>query len=191
MNQLGAKSEAILFATDEPMTVRKLASLLDAKKEEVEQAVQSIAERLQNDASGLRLLVKEEKVELVTSPETSEVVKKALKQDVQGELTRPSLEALTILSYRGPMTRPELEQIRGVQSSMILRNLMMRGLVEMKDDTRLGQPLYSVTLDFLKHLGITKQEDLPDFEKLSQHAAIEDVLSDLEEKEKPEEATKE
>jgi segregation and condensation protein B len=107
-------------------------------------------------------------------------VKKAVKHDVEGELTKPSLEALTILAYRGPMTRPELEQIRGVQSSMILRNLMMRGLVEMKEESRLGQPVYTVTLDFLKHLGIAKQSDLPRFETLSAHAAIEDVLSDLE-----------
>lgn len=184
MSNLEAQIEAILFATAEPMTIRKLGSILGAKKNVIESAAKSLAHRLDDETSGLRLIVKEEKIELVTSPETSDFVRKALKQDVQGELTKPSLEALTILAYRGPMTRPELEQIRGVQSSMILRNLMMRGLVETKDETRLGQPLYAVTVDFLKHIGIAKQEDLPDFQKLSQHAAIEDVLADLEAPEK-------
>ncbi len=180
MNHLDAHIEAILFATAEPTTKRKLARLLGVANEKVAEAVQRLGERLNTEDSGLRLIVSGEKIELVTSSEVSESVKKALKQDVQGELTKPSLEALTILAYRGPMTRPELEQIRGVQSSMILRNLMMRGLVEMKEETRLGQPLYAVTVEFLKHLGITSQKDLPDFENLSKHAAIEDVLADLE-----------
>ena len=80
---------------------------------------------------------------------------------MHGELSRPSLEALTILAYRGPLTRPELEQIRGVHSSLILRNLLLRGLIEEKEDARLGQPLYSVTLDFLRHIGLASVEELP------------------------------
>lgn len=185
MKNIEARIEAILFATAESSTVKKLATILDVKKEEVEAALNSLEERLNDERSGLRLIMKEDRVELATAPETAEIVKSALKHDVQGELTKPSLEALTILAYRGPMTRPELEQIRGVQSSMILRNLMMRGLVEQKDDTRLGQPLYAVTVDFLKHIGVAKAADLPDFEKLSQHAAITDVLADLEAPEAP------
>jgi len=180
MKHLEAHIQAVLFATAEPMTVRKLKNILEATKEEVEAGIEVLANRLNDEASGLRLIVKEEQVELVTAADSSEFVKKALKFDVEGELTKPSLEALTILAYRGPMTRPELEQIRGVQSSMILRNLMMRGLVEQKEEARLGQPLYAVTVDFLKHLGVTSQAELPDFESLSKHAAIEDVLADLE-----------
>lgn len=172
--------QAVLFAVAEPMTIRRLSSLLDKSGDEVREAVRALASSLEQEDSGLRLLVKEESVELVTSPEASDVVRKTLKEEVEGELTKPSLEALTILAYRGPMTRPELEQIRGVQSSMILRNLMLRGLVEMKEDVRLGQPLYAVTLEFMKHLGLAKQSDLPKFEELGKHAAIEDVLSDLE-----------
>lgn len=190
MKNIEAHIEAILFATAEPMTVRKLANIVGASKEDVEQGAKTLAERLENETSGIRLILKDEKAELVTASELSETVRKALKQDVEGELTKPSLEALTILAYRGPMTRPELEQIRGVQSSMILRNLMMRGLVEMKDDTRLGQPLYAVTVEFLKHVGLSKQEDLPEFEQLSHHAAIADVLSDLEAADQPQDEEK-
>ncbi len=180
MNHTSAHIEAILFATAEPMSARKLVNILDVTKEEVENGIEILANRLKTDESGLRLIVSGDEIELVTSPETSSWVKKALKQDIQGELTKPSLEALTILAYRGPMTRPELEQIRGVQSSMILRNLMMRGLVEMKEEGRLGQHVYAVTVEFLKHLGISNTNELPDFKELSEHAAISDVLSDLE-----------
>ena len=119
-------------------------------------------------------------VELVTRPELAEVVKQVAKVDMQGELTRPSLETLTILAYRGPLTRPELEQIRGVQSSMILRNLMLRGLVEEKEDMRLGQPMYAVTFDFLNHLGLSSIQALPEYEQLRGHAAVADILTQLE-----------
>jgi segregation and condensation protein B len=83
------------------------------------------------------------------------------------------------------MTRPELEQIRGIQSSLILRNLMLRGLVEEKEDTRLGQPMYSITFDFLKHLGLSNVEALPDYEDLRGNSTVSDVLQDLEVKSLP------
>jgi len=186
MTHLDAQIEAILFAMAEATTMRKLATLLQVPKDAVEEAVSLLKQRLDNLSSGLRLIISEEKIELVTSPEVSGVVKRALKQEAVGELTKPSLEALTILAYRGPMTRPELEQIRGVQSTMILRNLMMRGLVEMTENKRFDQPIYTVSVEFLKHLGVTSQKELPDFEKLSQHATIQDVLADLEPKKKQE-----
>lgn len=186
MTHLDAQIEAILFAIAEPITVRKLAILIEVSKEAVEEAVALLKQRLDEPTSGLRLIVAGEKIELVTSPEVSDVVKRALKQEVIGELTKPSLEALTILAYRGPMTRAELEQIRGVQSTMILRNLMTRGLVEVTEDKIFDQPLYTVSVELLKHLGVTSQKELPDFETLSQHVAIQDVLADLEPQKKQE-----
>lgn len=170
--------EAILFAAGKPLTSRKLADLLDAKIDEVEDALEVLKERLQN-ASGLMLQEFGKDYELVTKPEAAEAVKKVVKEEEQGELTRASLEALTILAYRGPMTRPELEQVRGIQSALILRNLMIRGLVEQKDDVRLGQPTYAVTFDFLKHLGLASVKDLPDYETLRGNAAISDMLDRL------------
>lgn len=170
--------EAILFAAGKPLTVRKLAELNDVKTDEVEDALEMLKERLQA-GSGLMLQEYGKEFELVTQPEAANVVKQVVKDEEQGELTRASLEALTILAYRGPMTRPELEQIRGIQSALILRNLMIRGLVEQKDDERLGQPTYAVTFDFLKHLGLATVKDLPDYESLRGNAAISDMLDRL------------
>ncbi|MDD5726218.1 MAG: SMC-Scp complex subunit ScpB [Patescibacteria group bacterium] len=170
--------EAILFAAGKPLTARKLAELMDVKIDEVEEALEALKERLQ-EGSGLMLQEYGKELELVTKPEAAEVVKKVIKDEEQAELTRASLEALTILAYRGPMTRPELEQIRGIQSSLILRNLMIRGLVEQKDDERLGQPTYAVTFDFMNHLGLSSVKDLPDYEVLRGNAAISDVLDHL------------
>lgn len=170
--------EAILFASGRPLGVRKLSEITESSTEEIENALEELSQRLKS-SSGLMLQEYGHNFELVTKPNAAEAVKKVVKDEEQGELTRASLEALTILAYRGPMTRPELEQVRGIQSAMILRNLMIRGLVEQKDDERLGQPTYAVTFDFLKHLGLSSVKDLPDYEVLRGHAAISDMLEQL------------
>lgn len=176
---LDARIEAMLFATAQSMSVKRLSELLQMDAKKIHEALDALAERLQESGSGVQLLLHGNDAELVTRPEAAEWVRAAIKMEATGELTRPSLEALAILSYRGPMTRPELEQIRGVQSALILRNLMMRGLVEMKEDRRLGQPTYVVTSDFLKHLGVDRIEALPEFESLHGHPVVEQVLKEL------------
>lgn len=177
---LEAQLEALLFVAAKPFSIRRLAELTDASSADVEAALDAMTTSLNEAESGVMLQRNGNDVELVTRPDVAEVVSKVIKAETQGELTRPSLEALTILAYRGPLTRPELEQIRGVQSSMILRNLQMRGLIEEQEDTRLGQPTYSVTFDFLNHLGVSSVTELPEYESLRGHAALSDVLAQLE-----------
>lgn len=181
---LEQKIEAILFASGKTLSERKLADLTGEKIEEVAVALDNLQGNLAD--RGIILQRYEKEAELVTNPEAAEYVKQVVKDEEQGELTRAALEALTILAYRGPMTRPELEQIRGVQSSMILRNLMIRGLVEQKEDMRLGQATYAVTFDFLNHLGLKNIKELPDYDELRGHSAISDMLDQLKEPEKKE-----
>lgn len=176
---LDALIEAILFATAQPMSVKKLAELVTQKPEQVEDALETLQTRLETSGSGTRLVRSGQMSELVTHPDASGLVRAVLKQELHGELTKPSLESLAILTYRGPMTRPELEQIRGVQSSLILRNLMLRGLVEQKEDVRLGQPTYGVTVAFFKHIGLSGAADLPDYAALRGHSAVEQALNEL------------
>ena len=149
---LDAHLEAILFAAGGPLTPRRLVEITGQTLEDVEHALKTLQSRLEQ-GSGLQLTRHSGDVELVTHPETAEMVRAVAKIEAQSELSKAALEALSILAYRGPLTRHEIEQIRGVQSSMILRNLMLRGLVEMEEETRLGQPIYRVTMDFVKHLG--------------------------------------
>ena len=181
--------EAILFATAKAQTVKRLAELCRQDPTEIEDALTVLGIRLSETESGIRLVRHGQEAELVTDPSSAEVIREAIKADAQGELSRPSLEALAVLAYRGPMTRPELEQIRGVQSSMILRNLMMRGLVEMTEDIRLGQPIYAVTIDFLKHIGVETLQMLPDYSALHTHRAVEQVLEELQPTELPSDQT--
>lgn len=176
---LSHQLEAILFTSARPFTVKRLAEILDASSKDIEEALVEYEKRLESSA----LMVQRVGTELllVTRPEYAESVQKIAKDEVHGELTRAALEALTILAYRGPLTRPELEQIRGVHSSMILRNLLLRGLIEEKDDVRLGQPTYTVTSDYVRHLGLKSLEELPRYEELRGHSNVVDVLKDLEE----------
>jgi segregation and condensation protein B len=171
--------EAILFAAAKPFTIKRLAEVTDADADDVKTALDALERRLASSGSGIQLQRNGHEVELVTRPEMVEVVSKVVQSETQGELTRASLETLTILAYRGPMTRPELEQIRGVHSSLILRNLLLRGLIEQKEDDRLGQPVYAVTFEFLNHLGLTSVEALPDYMTLHGHASVNDVLKQL------------
>jgi segregation and condensation protein B len=176
---LETRIEAVLFAGARPFSLKRLAELCNAVPKEIEQALESLSSRLESSAVMLQRAGHE--VQLVTRPEFAEIVKHVVKDEMAGELTRSSLEALTILAYRGPLTRPELEQIRGVHSSVILRNLMMRGLVEEKEEARLGQPTYAVTFDFIQHLGLSRVEELPEYEELRGHENVVDVLRDLDE----------
>jgi len=184
---LDAQLEAALYAAGKPIAIKRLAGWLEIEPDEIKKGLEELGARL--NAGGIMLIVHNNEAELVTHPEAAELVRSVLKEETHGELTRPSLEALAVLAYRGPMTRPELEQIRGVQSALILRNLMLRGLVEMREDVRLGQPVYAVTMDFLKHMGMKDVSSLPDFEELHAHAGVERMLDELkprEEGEKPE-----
>ena len=181
MSNISAKIEALLFASAKPLTKKGIARILEISLEEIENGVADLNELCLSDGRGLVLQEHGDQIQLVTKPEFAEIVSTVAKEDIAGELTRASLETLTVLAYRGPMTRPEIEQIRGIQSSQILRNLMIRGLVEEKGMGDVGHMLFGLTLDCLKALGISRVEDLPQYEELRGHQAIQDVLSDLEE----------
>jgi segregation and condensation protein B len=176
---LSYQLEAILFTAARPFTIKRLAEILDVASKDIEDALAEYEKRLESTSLMLQRVGAD--ILLVTRPEYAEVVQKIARDEIHGELTRPALEALTILAYRGPLTRPELEQIRGVHSSMIIRNLLLRGLVEEKEDTRLGQPTYTVTSDYVRHLGLKSLEELPRYEELRGHSNVVDVLKDLEE----------
>ncbi len=158
-----------------PLSARKLAELTGEKTVAVEKALTELARLLDESAGGLRLARSGNDSELVTAPENAKLVQDFLREEMTGELTKPSLETLTIIAYRGPVSKAEIEQIRGVNCSLILRNLMIRGLIEAEEDKKLSLTKYRVTLDFLRHLGLTQISKLPDYERLSNA----DILSKL------------
>jgi len=115
-----------------------------------------------------------QEVALVTAPQHTNLVKEFLKKEELGDLTRPQLEALAVIAYRGPISKGELEQIRGVNCSLILRNLQIRGLVEQVGGEKI--PAYQVTIDLIKFLGINNPAALPDYDRLHSPQSLEDLL---------------
>jgi segregation and condensation protein B len=109
---------------------------------------------------------------MVSNPDNREAAENFLKAEVSGELTRPQLETLTVISYCGPITKPELEQIRGVNCSLILRNLLLRGLVKEMEDPANLLPTYEATMEYIRHLGLNNLRELPDYDKLHGHENI-------------------
>lgn len=175
---LSSQLESLLFISSKPLSVKEIAELIEAKPKEVEEALEVMAHQYKEQARGFILIKNNGQYQLTTAPENAELISKFLKEETSGELSQPSLEALTIIAYRGPITKLELERIRGVNCSLILRNLLIRGLVEERADKQKNENFYSVTLDFIKFLGISSIEDLPDYEKLHQEQSIEEVLEE-------------
>ena len=170
--------EALLFASAKPIAVKALAKLLEATPEEAQATLETLKAEKNVESSGVHLLEQEGMVQLVTNPASSEKVAKLSKEEFMGELTRPQLETLSIICYRGPVTKPEIEQIRGVNCSLIIRNLMIRGLIEEREDVTRLQPVYTATLDFVRHLGVDALTALPEFARFHDDQRITKLLED-------------
>ncbi len=179
MTSLAAKIEAVLFVATKPMTVKQLANVCNVVVDDAAGAVEEITALRNGDSSGVHLVEGEEGVMLVTNPAFAETVANLAKEDIEPELTRPSLETLTIVAYRGPITKPEIETIRGVNCSLILRNLMMRGLVDEREDVIKLQPVYNLTNDAMRYLGLHTVQELPDYAELHGNAKIDKLLAAL------------
>lgn len=174
---LKSKIESLLFIAGKPLAPKEMVKLVGEKvsAKEVNTAIDELIKDYQSKERGVRLIKSASEVQMVTSGDNAAVIQNFIKAETTGELTKPSIEALTIIAYRGPITKWELERIRGVNCSLILRNLMLRGLAEEKADGK-KEISYAVTLDFLKYLGITDVTHLPDYESLRHNENIEKFL---------------
>ena len=165
-----AALEALLFIHGEPLSYKKIAAVLGFAKGEAEEAVEDLARHFAGDpARGIAVLADKEKAQLATKPAFAKILEDFMKEEVSEDLTPASLEALSIIAYLGPLSRAKLEYLRGVNSIVILRSLMIRGLVErLPDPEHPNGFLYRTTFDLMKHLGIAKNEELPEFAKFQE-----------------------
>ena len=154
-----------------------MSDLTEENFEAIERALDQLAEEYKTRNSGIILIKNNKEYQLTSTPENASLVARFLKDETSGELSQPSLETLTIIAYRGPITKLELERIRGINCSLIIRNLLMRGLIEEKMDKQKNDNFYTVTLDFLKFLGLADITELPDYAKLHREETIESVLA--------------
>ncbi len=163
MKNLTSKIEAILFYKNEPMTIKELAKLLDASREDIKSSISEL-EIFYKDR-GITLITADDTIALGTDPKYSSLIEDLKKEELSRDLGKAGLETLSIILYKGPISRREIDYIRGVNSGFIIRNLMIRGLVE-RAEPEVGERSYTYkpTLELYKFLGITKKEDLPEYE---------------------------
>lgn len=176
MEELKSQVESILFVAARPIAVKRLAEACGAERPQVDEAIEALCAEYNREGRGVRILRNGSEVQMATAPDTARVVQEFLKDETTGEMTKPSLEALTVIAYRGPISKAELEQIRGVNCSLILRNLLMRGLIEASGERQDAATTYRVTMDFLRFLGLSSVDELPDYEKLHSHENVVRVL---------------
>jgi len=167
---LEVQIEAILFFKGEAVSFKFLADILEVKEEEIGNHINSLKENLKN--RGIRLIQNRKMVMLGTSPDVSEIIEKIRKEELSRELGKASLETLSIVLYQSPVRKAQIDYIRGVNSGSILRNLLVRGLIEKKVDKKSQRSfLYYPTFKLLSYLGVSKLEELPEYQKVQKELA--------------------
>ena len=181
--ELKSNIESLLFIANRPIDKKEIAKNVGQKAKDLEEIFNELIEEYKKPDRGINIINNGQSLQMVTNPQNSEYVQKFLKTEVCQELTPASLETLSIIAYRGPLAKTDLEKIRGVNCSIILRHLLIKGLITEKvinkvltkdDNVQTNQEqidydnnIYSVSLDFIKHLGINDVQELPDYKRLN------------------------
>ena len=181
IGKLQGAIEAILFASGEPVSLERIANVLELDKPTAEKITHNLADRFNAENSGIRIVGLEDGWQMCTRPEYAEKVRAALDMRRNMPLSQAALEVLAVVAYNQPVTKAFVEQVRGVDCSGVLASLTSKGLVEERGRLELpGRPLiYGTTSDFLRCLGISSLDELPPVE----HAG-EDEEEDAPEQEK-------
>ena len=168
MKELISQIESLLFVSNKPLTLKQLIKFTGSGEGEVKQALEQLSMDCNTEAGrGVVLLEAPDGYQLATNSTNSEIVKNFLNADLREALTEATVEVLAIIGYRQPISKAEIEAIRGVNSQYSLRALLMRGLIEKVPNPNDARGyLYQVTTEFLQHMGITSVADLPDFQEL-------------------------
>ncbi len=158
--------EALLFVASMRVSTQQLAETLGKNTQEIYAAMQKLEKRYEEN-SGLRIQWHAGKVQLTTAPETAGMIERFLGLEATSKLSRAALEALTIIAYKQPITRPGVDTIRGVNSDGVMRSLLSKGLIEeVSRSEGPGRPIiYGTTEDFLSYFGISSLNDLPPIEE--------------------------
>ncbi len=161
--ELVALIESLLFVAGDPAPINQLANALGAPAEAIEAALAELAAALPGNGRGLLLQRKGDRVQLVTLPAAAPYIERFLGLDLSTRLSTAALETLSVVAYRQPITRPEVEAVRGVNCDAVLRTLVSRGLVEPVGRLeQAGRPiLYGTTFQFLQYFGLESLDQLP------------------------------
>jgi segregation and condensation protein B len=165
---LSVKLEALLFVAAEPVTPAQLATALDVAPSVIERGLHELEASLAT--RGLRLQRHAGRVQLTTAPQLAELIERFLGLEATTHLSRAALETLAIIAYQQPVTRPQIDSIRGVNSDSMMKSLLNKGLIlESGRTDGPGRPiLYSTTPEFLQHFGLNSILEMPPLAPIAQ-----------------------
>ena len=143
--------------------MRFLVTTLKVSEDEVQQGLKALEEALEGGSRGIVLIRNTDEVTLSTAPQMGSIIEALLKEELVKDLGKAGLETLAIVLYRSPITRTEINYIRGVNSNYILRNLLVRGLIEKDEHSTARSTVYKPTFELLSYMGVSKVEDLPEY----------------------------
>jgi segregation and condensation protein B len=161
--QIAAAIESLLFVSGRPLSYAELRKLLDVDDTDLTCGLQLLNDQLESQGRGIRLQRLGEQVQLVTAPENARYIAALLDLPMTARLTTAAMETLAVISYRQPITRAQIEAIRGVNSDRAVASLVQLGLVvEIGRAQTIGRPaLFATTPEFLQQFGLTSLEQLP------------------------------
>ena len=161
--QIAAAIESLLFVSGRPLEYTELRKLLDIDEASLASGLQALTDHLESQKRGIRLQHLGEQVQLVTAPENARYIAALLGLPMTAKLTSAAMETLAVVSYRQPITRAQIEAVRGVNSDRALVSLIQHGLVaEIGRAQSVGRPaLFATTPEFLQQFGLTSLEQLP------------------------------
>jgi segregation and condensation protein B len=170
---IASKLESVLFLHGEPLSVPRLSEILSIDELAVEEAIETLSGRYVSPYSGIMLIRKGSSVELATAPKNVSVVESMLSADREETLGKASLETLSVIAYRGPVSRVAIDAIRGVNSSFSLRNLSLRGLVDRRPNPNDSREFeYVLSFRLLEALGLGSVDELPEYSALSRETDV-------------------
>jgi segregation and condensation protein B len=175
---LEALVESLLFVADGPVPVARIAEALEVSVRDAEAALKTLEAGYVSGRRGLSLQRFRDKVQLTTAPAAADRVQRFLGLAATAPLSRAALETLAIVAYQQPVTRPQIEAVRGVNSDSVLKNLLGKGLIEEVGRTDgPGRPvLYATTPEFLQYFGLSALADLPPLNLEAAPAAPGEIL---------------
>lgn len=174
---LEQKIEAILFFKGEPISRKKLSEILKVSQTEIDESIEKLKKDLRN--RGVTLVENGNEITLGTASELGKLIEDLQKEELNKELSRASLETLSIILYKNGASRAEIDYIRGVNSSFTLRALSIRGLVEkITDEKDNRRYIYKPSFELLSFMGIKSIEELPEYQEVSN--SIDIVAKNLE-----------
>lgn len=159
--------ESILLFKGQAITYKEISKLLDIETQEIIKYIRELT--LEYKEKGIQIVSNENECELVTSAANSEIISKMQKQEIESELSNASLETFSIILYMAPIARSMVDFIRGVNSQFTIRTLLIKGLIEKDQESKI--PMYKVTLDTTKFLGLNTLDELPNFKEIRQEIA--------------------